>query len=108
MERSYVVSVRWQRNQVFHRMKILSLEKKSNHNPTGFRQWVKVAKSSGLCYALAMGTWNQKKTDTSICYNNRAGTARINGCGDSRLRSRRSKNPRIFRFGERQSLALKL
>lgn len=61
MERSYVVSVRWQRNQVFHRMKILSLEKKSNHNPTGFRQWVKVAKSSGLCYALAMGTWNQKK-----------------------------------------------
>ena len=36
-------------------------------NPTGFRRWVKVAKSGGLCYTCVMGTW-KSKTDTSICY----------------------------------------
>ena len=29
-------------------------------NPTGFRRWVKVAKSSGLCYTCVMGTWKSK------------------------------------------------
>ena len=29
-------------------------------NPTGFRRWVKVAKSGGLCYAYVMGTWKSK------------------------------------------------
>ena len=36
-------------------------------NPTGFRRWVKVAESGGLCYTCVMGTW-KSKTDTSICY----------------------------------------
>ena len=36
-------------------------------NPTGFRRWVKVAKSGGLCYTCVMGTW-KSKTDTRICY----------------------------------------
>ena len=36
-------------------------------NPTGFRRWVKVAKSGGLCYTCVMGTW-KSKTDTSIFY----------------------------------------
>ena len=36
-------------------------------NPTGFRWWVKVAESGGLCYTCVMGTW-KSKTDTSICY----------------------------------------
>ena len=34
--------------------------KKGYRNPTGFRRWVKVAKSSGLCYTYAMGTWKSK------------------------------------------------
>ena len=29
-------------------------------NPTGFRRWVKVAKSGGLCYTCVMGTWKSK------------------------------------------------
>ena len=29
-------------------------------NPTGFRRWVKVAESGGLCYTCAMGTWESK------------------------------------------------
>ncbi len=29
-------------------------------NPTGFRRWVKVAKSGGLCYTCDMGTWKSK------------------------------------------------
>lgn len=29
-------------------------------NPTGFGRWVKVAKSSGLCYTCVMGTWRSK------------------------------------------------
>lgn len=36
-------------------------------NPTGFRRWVKVAGSGGLCYTRVMGTW-KSKTDTNICY----------------------------------------
>ena len=36
------------------------LLKKGYRNPTGFRRWVKVAKSSGLCYTYAMGTWKSK------------------------------------------------
>ena len=36
-------------------------------NPTGFRRWVKVAESGGLCYTCVMGTW-KSKTDTSIFY----------------------------------------
>ena len=29
-------------------------------NPTGFRRWVKVAESGGLCYTCVMGTWKSK------------------------------------------------
>ena len=29
-------------------------------NPTGFRWWVKVAESGGLCYTCVMGTWKSK------------------------------------------------
>ena len=29
-------------------------------NPTGFRRWVKVAKSKVLCYTCVMGTWKSK------------------------------------------------
>lgn len=29
--------------------------KEGYRNPTGFRRWVKVAKSSGLCYTYAIG-----------------------------------------------------
>ena len=39
---------------------LLCLLKKGYRNPTGFRRWVKVAKSSGLCYTYAMGTWKSK------------------------------------------------
>ena len=34
--------------------------KQGYRNPTGFRRWVKVAKSGGLCYAYVMGTWKSK------------------------------------------------
>ena len=48
------------------RVSLMSL-KYGYRNPTGFRRWVKVAKSGGLCYTCVMGTW-KSKTDTSICY----------------------------------------
>ena len=41
--------------------------KEGYRNPTGFRRWVKVAGSGGLCYTRVMGTW-KSKTDTNICY----------------------------------------
>ena len=34
--------------------------KKGYRNPTGFRRWVKVAKSGSLCYTCVMGTWKSK------------------------------------------------
>ena len=50
--------------RLFVRLKKL---KYGYRNPTGFRRWVKVAESGGLCYTCVMGTW-KSKTDTSICY----------------------------------------
>ena len=35
--------------------------KSGYRNPTGFRRWVKVAGSGGLCYTCVMGTWKSKK-----------------------------------------------
>ena len=46
----------------------ISIHWKRFQTPTGFRRWVKVAKSSGLWYTCFMGTW-KSKTDTSIYYN---------------------------------------
>lgn len=34
--------------------------KEGYRNPTGFRRWVKVAGSGGLCYTCVMGTWKSK------------------------------------------------
>ena len=34
--------------------------KQGYRNPTGFRRWVKVARSGGLCYTCVMGTWKSK------------------------------------------------
>ena len=34
--------------------------KEGYRNPTGFRRWVKVAGSGGLCYTCVMGTWKLK------------------------------------------------
>ena len=34
--------------------------KQGYRNPTGFRRWVKVAGSGGLCYTCVMGTWKSK------------------------------------------------
>ena len=36
--------------------------KNGYRNPTGFRRWVKVAKSGGLCYTCVMGTWKSKNS----------------------------------------------
>ena len=46
---------------------VLIFLKEGYRNPTGFRRWVKVAGSGGLCYTRVMGTW-KSKTDTNICY----------------------------------------
>ena len=46
---------------------LLLVLKQGYRNPTGFRRWVKVAGSGGLCYTRVMGTW-KSKTDTNICY----------------------------------------
>ena len=35
-------------------------------NPTGFRWWGKVAKSSGSCYTSAMETWKSKNRNLII------------------------------------------
>ena len=34
--------------------------KQGYRNPTGFRRWVKAAKSGGQCYTCVMGTWKSK------------------------------------------------
>ena len=53
-------------NQAFERLLMgmipgerISL-KQGYRNPTGFRRWVKVARSGGLCYTCVMGTWKSK------------------------------------------------
>ena len=43
--------------RLFVRLKKL---KYGYRNPTGFRRWVKVAGSGGLCYTCVMGTWKSK------------------------------------------------
>ena len=39
---------------------VLIFLKEGYRNPTGFRRWVKVAGSGGLCYTCVMGTWKSK------------------------------------------------
>ena len=41
-------------------MDIFQLLKQGYRNPTGFRRWVKGARSGGLCYTCVMGTWKSK------------------------------------------------
>ena len=43
--------------RLFVRLKKL---KYGYRNPTGFRRWVKVAGSGGVCYTCVMGTWKSK------------------------------------------------
>lgn len=42
--------------------------KKGYRNPTGFRRWVKVAKSGGLCYTCVMGTWESSDDIKQFSY----------------------------------------
>ena len=69
-------------------MKILSLEKKATTIPPALDSGLRLPKVVVCAMLLLWEHGIKKKTDTSICYNNRAGTAQINACGDSRLRGR--------------------
>ena len=48
-------------------LELVAALKYGYRNPTGFRRWVKVAKSGTLLYTYGMGTW-KSKTDTNIYY----------------------------------------
>ena len=45
---------------ILYKVENLYFLKYGYRNPTGFRRWVKVAESGGLCYTCVVGTWKSK------------------------------------------------
>ena len=47
-------------NRLLYAISVIFILKEGYRNLTGFRRWVKVAGSGGLCYTCVMGTWKSK------------------------------------------------